>query len=854
MLTIRAAKNAAYYQRHEFAADDYYAERGQAPGEWVGQGAELLELQGAPEEGALAVLLDGRDPATGAPLSTTTGGRPASNAGFDLTFTAPKSVSVLLAVGDATTRQAVLDAQEAGVRAGLDYLEREACFVRRGRDGVEVRRADGFLGAVYHHEMARSGDPHLHTHLVIANRARGPDMRWTAPDMRPVFAHAKAAGAIQEAVMRDALTRRLGVGWERQPRWGYEVVGICAEVRGHFSARHAEIAELATARGWLTPAGVSAVQRETRDHKPLLDRSRAQAEWRARAAEHGLAHADVERVVPGPRERSALAADRRWQALAKHLAGPDGLTRHAATFGAAEVALAIAEHSPEGLAAGELARQVDDFLMRHAVCVQDAEGHRPAIFSTEAQLAVEARLHALAGAPSGEGAPTVSPATLEAVIGARPTLGADQREALEQLVLTETRIRALEAPAGTGKTFVLGALREAYEATGATVVGTSWQGQAAQTLAHEAGIPADTAARLLGRINRDPRVLPARPVLVVDEAGMMPTWALERLVGEVAARGGIAVLVGDRDQLPAMDAGGAFAGLADRLGAAALTENRRQVDDLQRQVAQRLAAGQPDEALALLERGRALNVHDDARDAKHRLVADWAAQALPRPGRALIIAHDRRDVRELNTLARDALDRAGLLGAERMRAHGREWAAGDRLICRKNDYRPGLEVRNGTRGTVVSVNVRAGSLHVLADDGREMTLPAEYLQHVHHGYAVTGHVSQGATVDRTYLLATPARGGKEWAYVAGTRHRIALRVYLTHHAPAEAEASLSRSWARVRGKRTGLEALPQREQTARIQAAKAALSGRTPVSPPAKPPYLDPRSNRAARNVPRLRS
>lgn len=853
MLTIRAAKSAAYYQLHEFAADDYYAERGQAPGEWVGQGAELMELWGAPEEGALAILLEGRDPATGAPLTKTTQGRPASNAGFDLTFTAPKSVSVLLAVGDATTRQAVLDAQEAGVRAGLAYLEREACFVRRGRDGVNVLPADGFLGAAYHHEMARSGDPHLHTHLVIVNRVRGPDMRWTAPDMRPVFAHAKAAGAIQEAVMRDALTRRLGVGWERQPRWGYEVAGIGAEVREHFSARHAEIAELATARGWLTAAGVSAVQRETRDHKPLLDRLRAQAAWRARAAEHGLARADVERVVRGPRERSALAADRRWRALAEHLAGPDGLTRHAATFGAAEVALAIAEHSPDGLSPGELARHVDDFLLRHAVRLQDAEGHRPAIFSTEAMLGVEARLHALASAPSGEAAPAVSAATLEAAIGARPTLGPDQREALEQLVLAKTRVRVLEAPAGTGKTFVLGALREAYESAGATVVGTSWQGQAAQTLAHEAGIPADTAARLLGRIERDPRVLPARPVLVVDEAGMMPTRALERLVGEVAARGGIALLVGDRDQLPAMDAGGAFAGLADRLGAAALTENRRQVDELQRQVAQRLATGQPVKALALLEAGGALNVHDDAREAKHRLVADWAAEALPRPARALILAHDRRDVRELNALARNALDRAGLLGAERMRAHGREWAAGDRMICRKNDYRPGLEVRNGTRGTVVGVNVRAGSLHVLADDGRQMTLPAEYLQHVQHGYAVTGHVSQGATVDCTYLLASPARGGKEWAYVVGSRHRIALRVYLTHHEPAEAEASLARSWARLQGKRTGLEYLPQREQAARIESARAGLAGSAAVSPLATPSHLDPRPPQAPRSVPRMR-
>ncbi len=99
-----------------------------------------------------------------------------------------------------------------------------------------------------------------------------------------------------------------------------------------------------------------------------------------------------------------------------------------------------------------------------------------------------------------------------------------------------------------------------------TVVGTSWQGQAAQVLAHEAGLRADTAARLLLRLEAGRVALPRGSVLVVDEAGMMPTRPLERLVAHVVAAGGVAVLVGDRDQLPAIDAGGAFAGLAERLG------------------------------------------------------------------------------------------------------------------------------------------------------------------------------------------------------------------------------------------------------------------------------------------------
>jgi len=468
---------------------------------------------------------------------------------------------------------------------------------------------------------------------------------------------------------------------------------------------------------------------------------------------------------------------------------------------------------------------------------------------------VEARLVAVACAGAGPAAPAVSEEALASALAARPTLGPDQRTALERLAAAETRVRVLEAPAGAGKTFVLGALRDAYDRGGAAVIGTSWQGQAAQTLAHEAGIPSDTAARLLGRLERDPRTLPSRSVVVVDEAGMMPTRPLARLVEEVAARDGLAVLVGDRDQLPAIDAGGAFAALADRLGAAALTENRRQPDELQRRLARELADGQPATALALLEQRGALRIHDDAREAKRRLVADWAAEILPRPARGLIIAHDRRDVRELNALAREALDRADLLGAERIRVHGREWAAGDRLVCRKNDYRPGLEVRNGTRATVVAVNARTGSLQVLADDRRRLTLPADYLVHAHHGYAVTGHASQGGTVERSYLLASPARGGKEWAYVAGSRHRIGLRVYLTHHEPAEAEAALARSWARVQAKRTALERLPRDEQAARLQSAEADLAvGAKSLGPTLWAHDAGPRPGHGPRQSPRMGS
>jgi ATP-dependent exoDNAse (exonuclease V) alpha subunit len=177
---------------------------------------------------------------------------------------------------------------------------------------------------------------------------------------------------------------------------------------------------------------------------------------------------------------------------------------------------------------------------------------------------------------------------------------------------------------------------------------------------------------------------------------------------------------------------------------------------------------------------------------------------------------------------------AGLLGAVSIEAHGRTWAAGDRLVCRRNDYRPELDVRNGTRGTVLAVDPWERSLLLGTDEGRAVRLPAEYLEHVRHGYALTGHTSQGATVERTYLLASPARGGREWSYVAGSRHREDLRVYLADHDPETAREALVAAWERAQEKRLALDVLsPDRTSAALAEAKAAELMAH--VSAPSRP-------------------
>ncbi len=828
MLTIRAARSSQYYERPEFARDDYYAERGHAPSRWIGAEAEHLDLGGAPEHGQLETLLGGFDPTTGARLPGLREGR--RNAGFDLTFTAPKSVSVLLAIGDERVREAVLCAQAAGVAAGLAYLEEHELQARRGAQGARIIAAHGLVGAAYVHEMSRSGDPHLHTHAVIANAVRGADGRYSAPDMRPVYHAAKTAGTIAEAVMRHALTRSLGVRWGPVTSGTAELAGIPRTVLEHFSARHAEIEELVAARGVRGLAAVGAAQRQTRDRKPVIAREVAQADWRARAAEHGLGRVEIASLLG--RARADLPDEKGRAEVAAALAGPEGLTERQSAFGRRDLLRALAEAHPEGAPADWLETMAAGFLAEHATLIEPAlpERGRRAAYTTPELLEAEARLLELADERQVWAPP--APEHVEQALAAHPHLGADQRAAVRHLATGDGRVRLLEAHAGHGKTAALVALADAHARAGLPVLGVAWQGEAAQTLAREAGIPCETAARVLHRLRRDPAVLPPGAVLVVDEAATMPTRALAELAERVAARDGRLILVGDRAQIPAIEAGGAFAALADRLGAAGLTENRRQRDPLQAAVAEALAEGRPHEALALVEAHGGLSSFAIPEDARARLVEDWARAGLRDPASCLILAHDRADVAALNVLARARLDQEGILGRERLVVHGREWAAGDRLVCRRNDYRPELEVRNGTRGTVERVDPEDGTLVLRADDGRLVQLPADYLGHAHHGYAMTGHVSQGATVDRTYLLASPERGGAEWAYVAASRHRIDLRVYAITDEPARAAQALATTWERRQAKRLATERRAAAERVAPARERDTSVRAMEPAPPP----------------------
>ncbi|HEY5815157.1 MAG TPA: MobF family relaxase [Solirubrobacterales bacterium] len=235
MLTIGklgVGQERYYLDKVAEGAEDYYSGEGEVAGEWVGDAARDLGFDGEVGADQLTAMLTGRNPVDGEPLLGTNG-VPAKGGvpGFDLTFSAPKSVSLLRGTGGPVAAVEVSEAHREAVQAALSYMQREACWTRRGAGGSEFVKGNGYLAAGYLHRSSRNGDPQLHTHVLIANATKGPDGRWTRLYHSGIYEHAKAAGYIYEAHLRHELARRLGVQWVRTQPEDATGVGACAHLR-----------------------------------------------------------------------------------------------------------------------------------------------------------------------------------------------------------------------------------------------------------------------------------------------------------------------------------------------------------------------------------------------------------------------------------------------------------------------------------------------------------------------------------------------------------------------------------------------------------------------------------------------
>jgi conjugative relaxase-like TrwC/TraI family protein len=810
--------------------EEYLSGHGESPGRWLGRGAQALGQQGIASTEAFVRMFHGRHPETGELLGRAHGDRgvPA----FDVVLRPTKSVSLLYGLGDAQVASVVLEAHHQATSEALGYLE-DHVGARRGHGGCDHVAGNGLLAVGFDHRTSRAGDPLLHTHVIVANRVQGPDGRWTALDGRDLYRHRLAADAIYRGAYQRALTRSLGVAWADADRWGNrELAGMPTELLRVFSKRadaiDGEVERLQAEGRVRTPKLVKWVVQTTRQAKQHEAPAALAERWRTEATQHGVDVPELLRGVLGRERRTTngptagndqatnSTTDATTQAVVAgvfdRLAGPQGLTAQASTFARPEVIAALGEQLV-GADRTELEGFADRFLEDRAVSVVADRTLGERRWSTPELLEVEQGL--VAGAlqcRSGQ-AGVCSPETVRTALAEHPGIGEDQAGMVRDLTLSGDGVRVVVGKAGTGKTYAVGVARHAFALDGYRVVGAAPTGIATTSLGAEGFEEVATVDRLLYELDQaagdrptharrgdqpEAPVLDGRSVLVVDEAAMVGSRKLARLLDHAQRAGAKVVLVGDDRQLAAIDAGGGFRGLRVRLGASLLTENRRQRQAWERDALELVRDGQVDQAVQAYREHERMVAATSKTELTLNLVRDWwqahqdaeTAEAAERSGEteamggeAVILAYRRDEVDRLNTTCQQVMQLNGRLGPEHLEIADRSVHVGDRVVCGRNDLRR-LGVANGTRGTVTAVDPQRWTLTLRTEQGRQVTLPADYLQGpvpqgrrvIDLAYATTGHKAQGLTRWRALVRITEQED-TNWLYVQLSRAKQETRLH-----------------------------------------------------------------------------
>jgi len=794
------AHQEKYYT--DLAREDYYTEGGEPPGVWFGGGTRHFRLSGTVETDALSALFSGHCPDTHVPL-VKNAGSPNRRAGFDLTFNAPKSVSVLFALGDQARRRAIQEAQDEATKAALGYIEKNAARVRVGRNGADSVPA-AITAALFEHSTARLvegeavPDPHLHTHCVIANLGVTTDGRTRTLDSRELLRHKMTAGVLYRAELFRQLDQRLGLTVTRRERF-CEIDGVPDEVIAHFSKRRRAI-EAVLGEGAEYGKATDAAALHTRTHKPSVDRERFLAMWKADGDALGLSGTMVaEAHAPGTRDALSLVRDGTKRAVVR-------MTEQQSHFAERELVRALADElEDQGVGAHAILQGAHSFLQEDE-CVLAGELRGETRYTTREILRLEAKM--LAGATDlARRSHRVPSQHADQVLRVRQSEGkplSDEQRSAFLHVVQGRAISIVRGVAGTGKTYMLAAAREAFESSGSQVLGAALASRAAQQLERDSGIRSSTIHSLLSRLERGDLRLSSNTVLVVDEAAMVGTRQMERLVDYVCAAAGKLVLVGDDRQLQAIEAGAPFSGMRRRLGAVEMVDIRRQKEAWAREAVLEFARGDARAALGkLVERGQ-VHVSKTKADAIARLVRDYR-HAVEKAGfeETLVLTGTRAEARRINREVQLSRRLSGDLAGERFATGEACFFVSDRVLFKRNSRL--LRISNGDRGTVEGCT--AAGMTIRLDSGERVTIHESSVELVQPqlGYAATTHSSQGATVDRCFVLAGGSMQDREATYVQASRARLATRLYTDEVSAGDEMSELCRAMERSRAKSLALD-------------------------------------------------
>lgn len=458
----------------------------------------------------------------------------------------------------------------------------------------------------------------------------------------------------------------------------------------------------------------------------------------------------------------------------------DAITKQQSTFTSHDLAKFINRHTLDAEQFHQVHERVKlaDGLVKLGIDEQGKER-----FSTKEMITLEANMLSQADTLSNREKHRIDSAVVEDALVKR-SLSNEQKEALRYITHAGD-LKCVLGYAGTGKSYMLSCAREVWEKEGYNVKGVALSGIATQNLQQSSGIKSRTTASLFYSWDKGTSNLTSKDVLVIDEAGMLGSRQMEKIIKEAQDKNAKVVLVGDWQQLQSIDAGAAFRAIAENNHYIELKEVRRQENSWAREATMLLAKGQVGEALVRYKEHDHLHHYDTQTQAKESLIQQWNDVRHTNPQKTqLIMAYTRSDVKELNKLAREQKEKDGELGTGysfEMNNGERQFASGDRVYFLKRD--DALGVINGTLGTIEKIENERGQIHIkldsndaLSKEQRQVVVDTKEYKHLDHGYAATVYKAQGVTVDRSYLL-TSKHYDAHSSYVGMSRHKESCDVF-----------------------------------------------------------------------------
>jgi conjugative relaxase-like TrwC/TraI family protein len=739
-------------------------------------------------------------------------------AGYDLVFTPVKSVAVLWGLGSAETGQQIYQAHREAVADAIGWLEANAAYTRSGSEGQAQIDTTGVLAAMFDHWDSRAGDPDLHTHVAISNKVMGSDGKWRSLDGRSLFAAAVSLSERYNTRIEDELRRRLGVNFDDRGesdgdhRAVREIVGVPATLISHFSKRRQNIEreyrELLSgyrSRHGREPsedARLKLYQQATLSDRPDKQVGRslrqmvgewtveaqrllgvtdvaADLEWRVRAA--GVRRAEVSvgeladtvlRVLSASRSTwniHHVRAEAQRQSRPIPTADRDALVEQIA--GAATDPLrSIRIQAPRTLAEPPELQRSDG----ESVFVEHATDR----FTTVEILKAEDRI---LGAARERGAAKLRVDAVRTAVDRSAAAGRDlnpgQQRMVAALCLSGRAVQLGLAPAGSGKTTALRAVTDAWTSADRDVLALAPSAAAAEVLSTELGVPADTVAKF----DHDQSEIPPSAMILIDEAGMAGTLILDRIVARARTAGAVVRLIGDDQQLGAVEAGGAIRQIAHDVGAVRMQEVVRFTDPVEARATLQVRDGNPAAADFYLSHDRVVagtteTVPDEAYEA---WLADIRTDKV-----SVLLASSSTEVSALNARARADRVVAGQVTIDGANlGDGNVAGVGDWVTTRRNErlltVHGGRDwVKNGDSWLVDQLH-DDGSLSVVHRRHRgRVTLPPDYVgSQVELDYARSIRRSQGLTVDHAHLVVDP-RMKREELYVGLSRARQSTHLYV----------------------------------------------------------------------------